>query len=80
MSVFAAICILAAVGLLGWSMWKDQKRGGGGMDRALLRAVKGDKALANRLLDGARFKYPGKSDRWYVEKVIYDMQRDGAGR
>jgi hypothetical protein len=79
MSVFAAICILAAIGLLAWSMLKDQKRSGG-FPPALMRAVKGDRALAQRLVEGARLKYPGKPDRWYVEKVIYDLQRDGAGR
>lgn len=47
-----------------------------GIDRRLLEATRGDKALAKRLLEQAKFKYPGKSDRWYVEKILYDMGRD----
>jgi hypothetical protein len=49
-----------------------------GIDPALLSATKGDKALAKRLLEYARNRYPGKSEHWYTEKVIYDLQRDGA--
>ncbi len=70
-----------------YSIWRDrnsqksshQKSWNGKISGPLLQAVKGDRALAKRLLDGARLKYPGKSDRWYVEKVIYDIERDGAG-
>jgi uncharacterized membrane protein len=50
------------------------------IDRNLLQAVKGNRGLARRLLNQAKDKYPGKSERWYVEKVIYDLERDGAGR
>lgn len=49
-----------------------------GISRHLLRATKGDQELAKRLLAGARRRYPGKPERWYVEKVIYDLERDGA--
>ncbi|MCU0565214.1 MAG: hypothetical protein MUF49_01285 [Oculatellaceae cyanobacterium Prado106] len=49
-----------------------------GIDRDLLNATKGDKALAKRLLEYARTRYPGKSEDWYIEKVLYDLQRDGA--
>jgi hypothetical protein len=49
-----------------------------GIDLDLLNATKGDKALAKRLLQYARNRYPGKSEQWYTEKVIYDLQRDGA--
>lgn len=47
-----------------------------GLDRDLIQAAGGDKRLAQRLLDRAKLKYPGKSDSWYVEKVIYDLGRD----
>ncbi|MEB3210009.1 MAG: hypothetical protein VKL39_01585 [Leptolyngbyaceae bacterium] len=56
-------------------VWRDSQTVDG-LDANLVRAVRGDKALARRLLQQARLKYPGKSDRWYVEKVIYDAQRD----
>lgn len=51
----------------------------GNINPNLLRAAKGDRKLAARLLENAKFRYPGKSDRWYVEKIIYDQERDGAG-
>ena len=47
-----------------------------GIDGRLLRTVGGDRKLAQRLLDQVRWKYPDKSERWYVEKVLYDLDRD----
>ena len=88
MSVVLPLCLLIAVGCLayGWlrdrhpiSTRKNQRRDRGGVPAHLLQAVKGDRALAHRLLQGARLKYPDKTEKWYVEKVIYDIQRDGAG-
>ncbi len=46
------------------------------LDPDLLRATGGDRALAQRLLQQVRLRYPGQSERWYVEKVIYDLRRD----
>ena len=70
--------LLAIVILL---IWQDSRkitgiRRGGNIDRNLLKAAHGDAKLAERLLEQARFKYPGKSENWYVEKVIYDLNRD----
>jgi hypothetical protein len=80
MKTIAALCILAAIAFLAYSIWRDRSRQArGGVDPVLLKAAKGDVQLAKRLLDGARYKHPGKSDRWYTEKVLYDLQRDGAG-
>lgn len=42
----------------------------------LLILVKGDVAAAKRLLLQQRRKHPGQSDNWYLEKVIYDLERD----
>jgi hypothetical protein len=52
---------------------------GGRINRELLQATKGDRELAERLLNHARSKYPGQSAQWYLEKVLYDLERDGAG-
>ena len=52
---------------------------GGSISRELLQATKGDRELAERLLNHARSKYPGKSAHWYLDKVLYDLERDGAG-
>jgi len=49
------------------------------ISRELLQATKGDRELAERLLNHARRKYPGHSAHWYLEKVLYDLERDGAG-
>lgn len=42
----------------------------------LLRLLRGDRKAANRLLNHVREMHPGRSERWYYEKVIYDLQRD----
>ena len=36
----------------------------------------GSKDLAARLLAQVRQRYPGNSEIWYYEKVIYDLERD----
>ncbi|HAX76232.1 MAG TPA: hypothetical protein DCY88_10435 [Cyanobacteria bacterium UBA11372] len=36
----------------------------------------GDTDLAERLVDLARQKHPNRSEDWYWEKVIYDLERD----
>ena len=72
------IALLMVIGLIIVLAWQNS-RNTGGIDRNLLEAVKGNKGLARRLLAQAKEKYPGKSDRWYVEKVIYDLERDRAG-
>ena len=74
-AVIALLMLIALVGVLIW----HNARNAGDIDPHLLQAVKGNKALAKRLLEQAKFKYPGKSDRWYAEKVIYDLERDRAG-
>jgi uncharacterized protein HemX len=40
-----------------------------------LSGQQADDAL-RRQLKAARKKYPGRSDQWYLEKVIYDLERD----
>lgn len=77
MNLFFIALIVIALLLMGFAIYSS--RDVEGIDRHLLEAVKGDRALAKRLLEHAKFKYPGKSDRWYVEKIIYDLERDRAG-
>ena len=48
-----------------------------GIDRRLLQAVRGNRALAHRLMRQVRLKYPDKNERWHIEKVLYDLERDG---
>lgn len=42
----------------------------------LMRLVQGDDKLAVRLLSQVKINNPGRSVNWYVEKVIYDLERD----
>ncbi len=46
------------------------------LQNKLLRILHGDRQLAIRLLSQVRMKNPGRSTDWYVEKVIYDLDRD----
>lgn len=70
--IFVAIVVVS----VGWAQKNSPKDG---VTAELLRATKGDRALAQRLLQQVRYKHPSKSPHWYVEKVLYDLQRDGAG-
>jgi hypothetical protein len=89
MNLLIALALLIGAACLIYSIWRDRTPKArqnnsswawkGKITAPLLQAVKGDRALAKRLLEGAKLKYPGKSDRWYIEKVIYDIERDGAG-
>jgi hypothetical protein len=72
------IIAIALLLFAAWMIFSASPRRVDGIDPALLNATKGDKALAKRLLEYARNRYPGKSEHWYTEKVIYDLQRDGA--
>ena len=47
-----------------------------GLHPDLIKAAGGNKDLARRLLKHAKIKYPGKSKKWYREKIIYDLNRD----
>jgi hypothetical protein len=42
----------------------------------LLTLLKNDARTAKRLLLQQRRRTPGKTDNWYLEKVIYDLERD----
>jgi hypothetical protein len=42
----------------------------------LLVLLKNDVPTARRLLNGACHRYPGRTEIWYLEKVISDLERD----
>lgn len=42
----------------------------------LLQLLNGDRHTANRLIALAKARNPDKSIDWWVEKVIFDLQRD----
>ena len=45
----------------------------GSLRRELLKRV--DSGTADRLIASARRRNPGKSESWYLEKVLYDLRR-----
>lgn len=47
-----------------------------GTRRQLLRMVGGNPAVAHRLVERVRERYPNRSEQWCWEKAIYDIQRD----
>jgi hypothetical protein len=42
----------------------------------LINLVHGRPEIAQRLIALEKRKHPGKSELWYLEKVIYDLKRD----
>lgn len=44
--------------------------------RELLGLVQQQEDVADRLIDNAKSQYPGNTESWYLEKVIYDLKRD----
>ena len=51
-------------------------RGSRQLQNQLLTLLHGDTATAKRLLVRQQQRHPGKSDNWYLEKAIYDLERD----
>ncbi len=47
----------------------------GGLKQELLTLVHGNTATADRLLNGEKRQHPNHTEKWYLEKVIYDLQR-----
>lgn len=86
MNQLITLALIIAAGFLLYGLWRDRLKGSsphsswkGKVSGRLLQAVKGDRALAKRLIENAKLRHPGKSNNWYIEKVIYDIERDGAG-
>lgn len=46
------------------------------LQKKLLSLLHNDLNTASRLLSHVEMKNPGRSINWYVEKVIYDLERD----
>jgi hypothetical protein len=74
MNIRFILILIIAAGVLWWCwmQWGPVD----GINRDLLQAAQGNKKLAKRLLDQTRRVYPDKSERWCVEKTIYDLNRD----
>jgi hypothetical protein len=42
----------------------------------LMRLVNGNQAVADRLVQRVRSQNPDRSEQWWWEKAIYDLERD----
>ncbi len=42
----------------------------------ILVLLNGDKTTLQRLVDSATARHPGKPQKWYLEKIIFDLERD----
>ncbi|BAZ46545.1 hypothetical protein NIES4102_35810 [Chondrocystis sp. NIES-4102] len=80
MKGISIIIILGLIYLL-WLQAKQKKpkyknKLGDSLEKQLLRMLHGDQKAAFRLLRSVKKNYPGKTYRWYYEKVIYDIEKD----
>ncbi len=83
MAYLIVILVLAAIGYL-W--WKRQRQGGIGTSRAanLRREYKRKANLPSETADEHIDRYiqrlqernPGHEEEWYLEKMLYDLDRD----
>ncbi|NEO97985.1 MAG: hypothetical protein F6K58_04645 [Symploca sp. SIO2E9] len=46
------------------------------LGKRLICLLNGDVSTAERLFDYVRLRYPGRSNSWVLEKVLYDLERD----
>jgi hypothetical protein len=44
--------------------------------KQLLRKLNNENTTAERLINHLMIKHPGQSERWYLEKAIFDLERD----
>ena len=47
--------------------------------RRTIALMNNDMERIDRLLENARQRTPGKSEQWYWEKILYDLERDHGG-
>ncbi len=72
------IFLLFLLILIGYFIWynSNKSQNNRGIHPAVLQAARGNRALAQRMIEQAALKYPDKSETWRREKVIYDLNRD----
>ncbi|WP_335036133.1 hypothetical protein [Nostoc sp.] len=81
------VVLIVSLSLALIKLWSSQPRGKGSkpyfsdlknrkLQKRLLILLNGDGTTAERLLKQQRQRNQGQSDEWYLEKVIYDLERD----
>lgn len=76
--VILVAIIVAAV--LTWSLRKRPSGSAAALRRRysqlmFLSGKEAEKSLQYQL-ETARKKYPGRSEQWYLEKIVFDLERD----
>ncbi len=74
MHPISLLFLLVLIGYFICYIW-NKSQNNGGIHPALLKAARGNRALARRMMEHAALKYPDKSEAWRREKVIYDLRR-----
>lgn len=46
------------------------------LQQRMMTLLAGDWSAVERLVTGVRQRHPGRSETWYWEKVIHDLERD----
>lgn len=57
-------------------VFKSRSHGHSGLWHQLLIRVNFDTPTAERLIKHLKQRHPGQTDRWYIEKAIWDLERD----
>ncbi|WP_265273220.1 hypothetical protein [Nostoc sp. KVJ3] len=81
------VLLIVGLSLVFIKLWSSQPRGkvsqpyfsdpkNRKLQKRLLTLLNGDATTAERLLKQQRQRHRGESDKWYLEKVIYDLERD----
>ncbi|MDY6826240.1 MAG: hypothetical protein SVV67_03550 [Bacillota bacterium] len=78
-----AILVIILVSALLYFIWKYNRRGMGKSNalrrdaRRLLNTAHDDAdEIINRQISVLQKRYPGRTEEWYLEKIIYDLERD----
>lgn len=94
LKLFVSIAILGFLYFLYWRKTKvkprykakvtsvnqnNQPQASRNLQIKLLRLLNNDRHTANRLIALAKARNPDKSTDWWVEKVIFDLERDRGG-
>jgi hypothetical protein len=59
--------------------WKKQGTVDPRLKQRTIALMNNDMQRIERLLENARLRNPDKSEQWYWEKILYDLERDHRG-
>lgn len=70
------IIALIIFGISFWLYWTDREQSREPIDEELLKAAKGNRRRVQERIGVAKAQHPDKSERWYQEKVLHDLQTE----